>query len=182
MFRSLRCSPVVFSILLTLAPAAAHAQSPFEAGEWVVSPAFGLAFDPDADVSPALVGAVGYPLNPSFIIEAELGHLFDLAPGDPDVDSSLTTFHAAALYFFETDYVAAPYVAGGVGIAAFSHDVTNPPDSISRTEVGVNLGGGITYPIRDRVLVRGDFRYFGHIDDVPTAWRILGSVTLALPR
>jgi hypothetical protein len=182
MSRSRRCNPIVVSILLILAPATALAQSPFEAGEWVVSPAFGLAFDPDADVSPALVGAVGYPVNPSFIIEAELGHLFDLAPGDPDVDSSLTTFHAAALYFFETDYVAAPYVAGGVGIAAFSHDVTNPPDSISRTEVGVNLGGGITYPIRDRVLVRGDFRYFGHIDDVPTAWRLIASVTFALPR
>jgi hypothetical protein len=182
MCRSRRCRPLVFSILLTLAPVTALAQSPFEAGEWIVSPAIGFAFDGDADVSPALVGAVGYPITPSFIVEAEVGHLFDLAPGDPDVDSSLTTFHAAAVYFFETDYVAAPYVAGGVGIGHFSHDVTNPPDSISRTEVGVNLGGGITYPIRERMLVRGDFRYFGHIDDVPTAWRLLAGVTFALRR
>jgi opacity protein-like surface antigen len=182
MYQSRRVLRPLFSILLTLAPGTALAQSPFEAGEWVVSPAIGFAFDPDADVSPALVGAVGYPVNPSFIIEAELGHLFDLAPGDADVDSSLTTFHAAALYFFDTGYVAAPYVAGGVGIGRFSHDVTNPPASIGTTEVGVNLGGGITYPIRDRVLARGDFRYFGHIDDVPTTWRLIGSVTFALRR
>ena len=172
----------VFSILLTLAPAAALAQSPFEPGEWVVSPAIGFAFDGDADISPALAGAAGYPVMPSLIIEGELGHLFDLAPGDPDVDSSLTTVHAAVLYFFETDYVAAPYVAGGIGIGHFSHDVTNPPASISRTEIGINLGGGVTYPIRERVLARGDFRYFGHIDDVPSAWRLAASVTFALRR
>ena len=165
-----------------MSPAAALAQSPFEAGEWVVSPAVGLAFDGDADVSPALVGAVGYPLSPSLIIEADVGYLFDLAPSDPHVDSSLTTFHAGVLYFFDTGYVAIPYVAGGLGIGRFSHDVTNPPDSIGRTEVGVNLGGGIAYPIRERVLARGDFRYFGHIDDVPTTWRLIGSVTFALPR
>lgn len=182
MYRSRRFVRIVFAALLALAPAHALAQSPFEAGEWIVSPAFGVAFDGDADVSPAVAGAVGYPFSPSLIVEAEVGHLFDLAPDDPDVDSSLTTFHAAALYFFDTDYVAAPYVAGGVGIGRFSHDVTNPPDSIGRTEIGINLGGGITYPIRERVLARGDFRYFGHIDDVPTAWRIMGSVTFALPR
>jgi hypothetical protein len=182
MSRSHRCSRFVFSVLVTLAPATALAQSPFEAGEWVVSPAIGLAFDSDADVTPALGGAIGYPITPSLIIEADLSHLFDLAPGDPDVDSSLTTVHAAALYFFATDYVAMPYVAGGIGIGHFSHDVTAPPASISRTEIGVNLGGGVTYPVRQRVLARGDFRYFGHIDDVPSTWRVTASVTFALRR
>jgi hypothetical protein len=185
MFCSRVCIPTFFSIVLTLAalaPADALAQSPYDPGEWLVSPALGIAFDADADVSPALAGAIGYPVTQSLIIEAELGHLFDLAPGDADVDSSLTTIHAAALYFFETEYVAAPYVAGGIGIGHFSHDVTTPRASISQTEIGVNLGGGVSYPIRDRVLARGDLRFFKHIDDVPSAWRLAAMVTFALRR
>jgi len=178
---SLSAASIVLA-LATLAPAAARAQSPYERGDWVVSPALGIAFDPDADVSLTLVGTAGYPVTPSLIIEAEVGHLFDLAPGDAEVDSSLTTIHGAALFFFETEYLLSPYVAGGIGFGHFSHDVETPPASISQTEIGINLGGGVTYPVRDRVLIRGDFRYLKHIDDVPSAWRFVAAVTFPLRR
>jgi hypothetical protein len=168
------------ALVLTLAPAAAFAQPFFEPGEWVVSPAFGIAFDPDADVSPALAAAIGYPVTSSLVVEAEFGHLFDLAPGDPDVDSSLTTLHGAALFFFETDYLATPYLAGGIGVGHLGHEVTVPAASIHRTEIGVNLGGGISYPLRERLMIGGDFRYFTHIDDVPSAWRFLATVKFPL--
>jgi hypothetical protein len=47
--------------------------------------------------------------------------------------------------------------AEAFGIARFSHQVTTPPSSIDRTEVGASVGGGLAYPIRDQVLIRGDF-------------------------
>jgi hypothetical protein len=52
MSRSRLCLLTVCSIVLTLAPAAALAQSPYEPGEWIVSPVVGIALDGDADVTP----------------------------------------------------------------------------------------------------------------------------------
>jgi opacity protein-like surface antigen len=145
---------------------------------WFLSPAIGMALDSDADVSLTIAGAVGYPVTPIIAFEGELGHVFDMAPGDRDVDSSLTTVHGSVLYFFDTEYAATPYVAAGLGIGRFSHQVALPPASIESTEIGLNLGGGVTYPLRNSTWVRGDFRYFKHIDDIPSAWRFSASVVL----
>jgi opacity protein-like surface antigen len=58
--------------------------------------------------------------------------------------------------------------------------VDQPSFSDSTTELGFNLGGGVTYPMADNVWVRGDFRYFKHIDEVPSAWRFSIGVMLPL--
>ena len=168
---------VTMLVCVALAPGSASAQSPLE-GEWFLSPAIGIALDPDADVSLTISGAVGYPVTPVVALEGELGHVFDMAPGDRDVDSSLTTVHGSVLYFFESDYVATPYVAVGLGVGRFSHQVVLPPASIEATEVGFDLGGGVTYPLQNSMWLRGDFRYFKHIDNIPSAWRFSGSVVL----
>jgi hypothetical protein len=165
---------------LVLAPATAAAQSPLEAEGWFVSPLLGITLDPDADPSLSVAFAGGHPITPTLAIEGELGHVFDMAPDDRDVDSSLTTVHAAVLYFFESEFVAVPYVAGGLGLGRFSHQVTNPPASIDATELGFNLGAGITYPVADRAWVRGDFRYFKHIDNIPSTWRFSAGVVLTV--
>jgi hypothetical protein len=175
-------SRVVCCLLLIAAPSAATAQTPYESGAWLVTPGLGLALDPDADASPTISIAAAHVVAPSVLIEAELGHLFDFAPGDADVDSSLTTFHGGVLYVFDTAYVAMPYVAAGIGIGRFSHDVRTPPASIDRTEIGASVGAGVAYPIRDQVLIRGDFRYFTHVDDVPSAWRFSAMLTFAVTR
>jgi hypothetical protein len=167
------------SLLLMLAftPVTASAQSPL-AESWFLSPAIGIALDPDADVSLTIAGAVGYPVTSTVGLEGELGHIFDMAPGDQDVDSSLTTVHGSVLYFFETEYAATPYVAAGLGIGRFSHQVVLPPASIEATEIGFHLGGGVTYPLRNSTWLRGDLRYFKHIDDIPSAWRFSASIVL----
>jgi opacity protein-like surface antigen len=175
---SRRLSAVVTMLAcFALAPVRASAQSPL-AGEWFLSPAVGVAFDPDADVSLTISGAVGYPLTSAVALEGELGHVFDMASGDRDVDSSLTTVHGSVLYFFDSDYVATPYLAAGLGVGRFSHRVRLPPASIEATELGFDLGGGVTYPLQNNTWLRGDFRYFKHIDDIPSAWRFSGSVVL----
>lgn len=166
-------------VVMTLTGAsAASAQSPFEPGAVTLTPSIGFALDPDADVSLAVAGAVAYPISPSFVVEGELGHVFDLAPGDADVDSSLTTVHGSLLFLIDTEYLLMPYLAAGLGVGRFSYEVTGPPASIHTTEVGVNLGGGLAYPIRDGIWLRGDLRYFNHIDDVPAVWRFSAGVVL----
>ena len=168
------------ALMLAAQPDSALAQPPLQAGTWLISPTIALALDPDADPSLAVAGALAYPITPLFAVEGELGHVFDMAPDDPDVDSKLTTVHGSLLYFFRTPYVLAPYVAGGLGIGKFSHEVTFPPASITGTELGFNLGGGITYPLSGATWFRGDVRYFKHIDDVPTVWRFAAAVTIRI--
>jgi hypothetical protein len=174
-----RCFAVLTTMLvgLVFAPATASAQSPLTGG-WFLSPAVGIALDPDADVSLTVSGAAAYPLTSAVALEGELGHVFDMAPDDRDVDSSLTTIHGSVLYFFDSDYVATPYVAAGLGVGRFSHRVVLPRASIRATELGFDLGGGVTYPLPSSTWLRGDFRYFKHIDDIPSAWRFSASVVL----
>jgi hypothetical protein len=158
----------VAAAALGLCPAPARAQAPVDDPGWLVSPSLTLG------------AALAHAFTDALAVEGELGHVFDMAPGDADVDSSLTTVHASALYFVDTEFVGNPYLAAGIGFARFSHDVDAPPASIGATEVGFNLGAGITYPLSDRAWARGDFRFFKHIDDVPSVWRFAGAVTLRL--
>ena len=150
----------------------ASAQLPIGEGQWLVTPLIGLALDEDADASLAIGGGAVYLVAPNVGVEGELGHVFDMAPGAADVDSALTTVHGSLLYFFNTGFVAVPYVAGGLGIGKFSHRVTRPPVDIQSTEVGFNLGGGVAYPLADGIAARGELRFFKHIDDVPSVWRL----------
>ena len=167
-------------VCLAAMPGLALAQSPLASDTWHLTPSVGIAFDSDADATLSAAVAAAYPLTPNLAVEGELGHLFDLAPDDADVDSSLTTVHGALLYFFDTDYALTPYLAGGLGIGHLSHEVSFPPLSIDSNEIGFNLGGGVTYPMDDALWLRGDFRFFKHIDDVPSAWRFSLGVTLGL--
>src|SRR5215213_8649558 len=114
----------LFAILILVAiPALALAQSPLPAESWMLSPTIGVAFDPDADLSLSLAGAAGYQITDTFAIEGELGHVLDMAPGDADVDSSLTTAHANALFFLTSEYQLRVYFTGGLGAGHFSHHV-----------------------------------------------------------
>jgi opacity protein-like surface antigen len=141
----------------------------------------GLALDEDADASLAIAGALAHRVARGIAVEGELGHVFDMAPDDADVDSSLTTVHGSVLYFLDTEYTLTPYAAAGIGIAKFSHQVARPPDSIDRTEIGFNIGGGVTIPLSDRMWARGDLRFMKHIDDVPSVWRFGAGIAIRLP-
>lgn len=158
----------------------AFAQEPFQAGEWMLTPSIGLALDSDADPSLTLAGGAAYFFAPGIAVEGEIGHALDLAPGDADVDSSLTTIHGSVLYFLDAGYVMVPYLAGGIGIGDFSHDVVRPPARIDQTEFGFNLGAGVTYPLADGLYARGDFRFFKHIDNVPSLWRFGAGITVRI--
>ncbi len=93
---------LVVLVCLTAWPGLASAQSPLAPDTWILSPSIGIALNPDADASLSAAVAAAYPLTSTFAVEGELGHLFDMASDDPDVDSSLTTVHGSLLYFLET--------------------------------------------------------------------------------
>jgi hypothetical protein len=169
---------VLFGVLVLAGVVSpAFAQLPLSEGEWYVTPTVGLALDGDADSSLAIAGSAMYLLTPNIAVEGEIGHVFDVAPGDADVDSSLTTVHGSAVYFIDTGHVAIPYLSGGLGIGKFSHDVVLPPVEINQTEIGFDLGGGLVYPLGDGILARGDLRIFKHIDNVPTVWRFGAAIS-----
>jgi hypothetical protein len=177
--------------VLLLLPVAAAAQDVTEPGVWFISPMAGPSLDPDGRAGTMLGGAVGHHLTARVTAEAEVTHALDPVD-DPDVDSTLTTAVASLLYHFgEAQF--RPYVAAGVGVGRYSLQVTVPPADVGSTALAFTLGGGVTWPVSSRVLVRGDFRYINFtretapdpgdlviVDDVPTTWRFAGGLLIRI--
>lgn len=172
---------ILAAALLISVADAAHAQPPLQRDTWLLSGALALALDADANTSLALAGAAAFPLTNVLAVEGELGHVLDISPGNVDVDTSITTVHGSVLYFVNTSYVLTPYLAAGLGVGKYSSEVkTTPPVEFGTTEFGFNLGAGVTYPLNDSTYFRGDFRWFKHIDDVPSVWRFAAGVSVRI--
>lgn len=168
---------ILAAVVLASVPDAAHAQPPLQRDTWLLSGALGLALDPDANGSLTVHGGAAFPFTSELAVEGELGHVFDISPGNVGVDVSLTTVHGSVLYFINTPYVLTPYLAAGLGLGKYAVDVEGGAD-FSTTELGFNLGAGVTYPLNNTTAFRGDFRYFKHIDDVPSVWRFTAGVAV----
>jgi opacity protein-like surface antigen len=174
-------------VLLTAAPVAA--QSLPQPRTWTVTPfihtSFGMG-DPAPDDSLGLGVAVSYDWTANLGFEGEISHLFDVAGGTPDVDWSVSTFMANALYHFDTRYVT-PYATFGLGLERSSQGLKDP-DSLallqdfSATEIAINFGGGVKYAINDRWQARADLRRFQANDIAPDYWRIYGGLSFRLRR
>jgi OmpA-OmpF porin, OOP family len=169
--------------LLTAAPA--HAQSALpEPNTFDITPfvGFGLGFgdealDPFDPGSSFLLGvAVGYNFTTNLSVEGELGIIPDIVGDTNNVDLGITTFSANGVYHFDTQSKIVPYATFGLGFGSMSIDA-NDLDEDSNTEFLINLGGGVKYPVTDRLQVRGDLRYFSINDENPNFWRVYGGVT-----
>jgi OOP family OmpA-OmpF porin len=169
--------------LFTASPA--HAQSALpEPNTFDVTPfiGFGLGFgddslDPFNPGSSFLLGvAVGYNWTTNLSIEGELGVIPDIVGDTDSVDLGITTFSANGVYHFDTQTKFVPYATLGLGFGSMGLDVEGVDDE-SNTEFLVNLGGGVKYPVTDRLQVRGDLRYFSVNDENPNFWRVYGGVS-----
>ena len=136
-------------ILLALATVTALVAVPSHAwGQYQIGPY--AAFHDDADFG---IGAfVGIPLS---TIHEDLSFVGDFGfffPGDGDheeVDGDYWEANADALFRFPIpDLSFTPWVIGGLNIAHCSGDLGHGEaghDSYSDTEIGLNLGGGVTF-------------------------------------
>jgi OmpA-OmpF porin, OOP family len=142
---------------------------------------FGFGYSDGFDVSDGtfLLGVAGaYNFTTQLAVEGELGIIPDIAGDTPDLDISVQTFSANGVYHFDTRSAVVPYATLGLGFGRIGVDSTSGDDS--NTEFAFNLGGGVKYPINDRLAVRGDVRYFNVNDLNPNFWRIYGGVTFRL--
>jgi hypothetical protein len=80
-------------------------------------------------------------------------------------------------------------VAAGVGIGRYSLEVQVPPADVDARAPALNVGASVTYPVSTPVRVRGGISITRTaplptpanpviVDDVPSAWRFVGAVTV----
>lgn len=167
----------------------ASAQSVAQARTWSVSPFLGTSVgindDAGAGNSFGIGVGVGYDLTPNVGFEGEIGHLFDVAGDDDNLDWSITNISGNFLYHFDVRRVT-PYATFGLGFERSSLDFKVPDPAAqtipSSTEMSFNFGGGVKYPVNDSLLVRGDLRRFEANDLAPDYWRLYGGLTFTLGR
>jgi opacity protein-like surface antigen len=182
-----RVSRTIFLILLTaiavVTPRRALAQSIAEPNTWTVTPFLSGSMGLDAPSggnSMALGVAIGYDLTQNVGFEGELGHLFDIAGDNENLDWSVTNVSGNFIYHFDVRNVT-PYATFGIGFERSSIDLKDPAAprvGDSSTEVALNFGGGVKYPLNQKLLVRGDLRRFQSNDLAPDYWRLYAGLTL----
>lgn len=185
---------VVLALVFAAAAATpAAAQSIAQPRTWTVTPFLGTSLgagvsdiDDLVDDSLGIGVAVGYDLTYNLGFEGEIGHLFDVAGRTDNIDWSVTTFSANGVYHFDVKRVT-PYATFGIGVERSSYDLkrTDPLALLidpSGTEIAINFGGGVKYPINDRWVARGDVRRFQANDIAPDFWRLYGGVLYVFKR
>jgi hypothetical protein len=183
---------VVLTLLLGMAPRAS--------AEWQIKPFFGITFgggttfvDYEHAVghSNVAIGVSGLLLGDVFGVEADFGHqpgFFERGPRpeQPLVTNSststLTGNIVVALPRRLAEYALRPYFVGGAG-ALFVHmddGLENP--YISRSLKAMDLGGGVTGFLTDRIGLSWDVRYFRSIDRTFESGLSIGSEQLSFWR
>lgn len=179
---------VLFLSIVTgvFSPSPTFAQSVAEPGTWTATPFLNVSFGTNAPNGSLGLGVgVGYDLTSNLGFEGELGHLFDVAGDNDNIDWAVTTFTANVVYHFDVVRVT-PYATAGLGVERSSVDV-KVPDPValvqpSSTEIVWNVGGGAKYRLSDRILARADLRRFQANDLAPDFWRLYGGLTFWITR
>ena len=174
--------------LLMLA-GSAGAQSLPEPRTWTVTPFLNTSMgisDPAPGNSVGLGFAVGYDWTGNLGFEGEFSHLLDVAGDDAAIDWSISTFSGNVLYHFDAGQIT-PYATFGLGFerSSASLKITDPVILVfdpSATEVSFNFGGGLKFPLTERIAARADLRRFQAIDIAPNFWRLYGGLTFVLNR
>jgi len=160
--------------------ASAQGTPPNPVGAWTVTPSFIIGTGGDLDSTGAGFGlAVGRQWTPNLAREAAFNTLPSVDQGALlTVNSSIWNVTGNVLYSFIGNRPYTPYLAGGIG---FGHGSADIPDNLrslnidlndSSTNFIVDLGGGISKSLMNRVSVGADLRYFIGSDLVPDYWRL----------
>ncbi len=150
------------------------------AGEWKKDGSFGLGYVmPMGDTADVVDGSVGfgfeyegYKINDMFSVGA--GFFYNNNKGKNDATVSGVTMDLSS-YKFSTTMIS-PFVKaskeidlagkkaniyGTLGIGFYTSDATVPAGSTyaSSTDMGFNLGGGIMYPLADKMNLGFELKY-----------------------
>jgi hypothetical protein len=162
--------------LTIAATAAVLCAAPLEAAaEWQIKPFLGLMFGGEttfvdlekaAGHPSATVGASLVWLSDIIGFEADVGHApgyFQSGDQQLVVRSGVTTVTGNAVVALPrrlSRYTLRPYVAGGAGVMHVYADDARGVFKLSSTLATIDVGGGITGFITDRLGVSWDVRYF----------------------
>lgn len=178
----------VLTTALSSIPSAAEAQAAIEPNTISVTPfltsSFGVSNELDSSIG--LGVAIGYDWTRRLGFEFDLGRVFDVVGDDDNVDWSLLNISGNVLYHFPVGPRVTPYATAGLGWERSNIDVDDPdPLALtipSSTEFAWNFGGGVKYPINDRLVARGDLRRFQVNDEAPDHWRLYGGLSFWIKR
>jgi opacity protein-like surface antigen len=182
--------------LVTLIPSTAHAQqAAVEPNTVTVTPflsvSFGLSDDPGADLGIDLGSSLGigagveYDWTRTLGFEFEVARVFDVAGDTENLDWGLTNFSGNVIYHFDRVPRFTPYATFGLGWERSDLDFDDDAgdeDVDSSTEVTFNFGGGVKYPLNNRIVARADLRRFQVNDEAPDHWRLYGGLTFWIKR
>jgi opacity protein-like surface antigen len=184
--RFLSSAAVALSVLI---PSVAHAQQvAVEPNTVTVTPFLSVSFGTPDDLGSSLgIGAgVEYDWTRNLGFEFEVARVFDVAGDTENVDWSLTNIHGNVIYHFDRVPRFTPYATFGLGWERsdldFEEDGDLDIDLDSSTEVAWNIGGGVKYPLNDRIVARADLRRFQVNDDAPDHWRLYGGLMFWIKR
>lgn len=174
-------------IVASLAVLALTAAPAKVAADWLFTPYVGMNWSPQVRFTDALgdldteferranfgaslawmgAGAAGFELDfgytPNFF-EYERGE--DVRFGDSNVATAMANLVLGAPIGGQRGVGLRPYVAGGVGI--IRSQIRDPGDlfDVSSSDLGFNVGGGVTAFMGDTFGLRGDVRYFRGLRD-----------------
>jgi OOP family OmpA-OmpF porin len=174
--------------LATLIPTSAFAQqAAVEPNTVTVTPFLSVSFGTPDDLGSSLgIGAgVEYDWTRNLGFEFEVARVFDVAGDTENVDWSLTNFSANVIYHFDRVPRFTPYATFGLGWERSNIDFEAGDEDFdldSSTEVAWNFGGGVKYPLTDRIVARADLRRFQVNDEAPDHWRLYGGLTFWIKR
>ena len=178
-------SGALFAAFALIVPMTAQAQQrAVEPNTVTVTPFLSVSFGTPDNLGSSLgIGAgVGYDWTENLGFEFEVARVFDVAGDDDLVDWSLTNFSGNVIYHFNVPRFT-PYATFGLGWERSNVDLDDPDiDLESSTEVAWNIGGGVKYPLNDRLVARADLRRFQVNDDAPDHWRLYGGLTFWIKR
>jgi hypothetical protein len=126
-------------------------------------------------------GAINFPLNSIFSIEAELGYRH----GEGGLNALSSS--ANLLYALPRIRRTTPYLATGAGLAQYGTPVISREGSVlgteSRITFEVNAGGGLKVPVADTIDMRTDGRWFKSFGrQASEHWRISQGISFDVRR
>jgi len=148
--------------------------------EWQIRPGVGLSFaqnttftapDPSASAAKFGFGVTGALVGNIFGVEADFGRRSGFFPASKQsniLSSSVTTLTGnvtVALPRRLVEYTLRPYFVGGAGLMAVRIDQINNLFDVSSNLNAIDIGGGVTGFLTDRIGLNWDVRRFRSIGE-----------------